>query len=146
MKLIVLLFYISAVAAAVTDWRKHRIPDGCCAAIVWIAVLESFLGNGISLTERVLGGIVVSAPMFLLALCVKGSFGGGDIKFTAACGLFLGWKVMLESIVYAVGAAGAYAVFLLYRGKGRRTCFPLGPFLIFGMTVELFYRKYVLKF
>lgn len=143
MKLTVLLFYINAVAAAVTDWRKHRIPDGCCVAIIGIAVLESFLGNGVPFTERVLGGMVVSAPMFLSALCVRGSFGGGDIKFTAACGLYLGWKVMLESIVYAVAAAGVYALLLLYRGKDRRTCFPLGPFLVFGMTVGMVYGKYL---
>lgn len=137
MKLTVFLFYMFSMAAAVTDWRKQRIPDGCCAAIAFIALLDCFWGNRIPFTERAFGCMVVSMPMFLLAVCVKGSFGGGDIKFTAACGLFLGRKIMLESVVYAIGAAGAYALVLLCGGNGRKTCVPLGPFLVFGMIVGI---------
>lgn len=134
MKLTMALFYLIVMAAAVADWREYRIPNGCCLAIVFLAVLEWLAGSGVTLTERILGSIVVSVPMFLLALCARGSFGGGDIKFMAACGLILGWKVMLASAVYAAGAAGAYAVILLCRGYGRETHFPLGPFLAFGMV------------
>lgn len=138
MKLTMVLFYLIAMTAAVTDWREYRIPNGCCMAIAFLAVLEWLTGNGIALTERILGSIVVSVPMFLMALCVRGSFGGGDIKFMAACGLVLGWKVMLASALYAVGAAGVYAVILLCRGYGTETHFPLGPFLVFGMVVNMY--------
>lgn len=137
MKLTIALFYLIAVTAAVTDWREYRIPDGCCMAVVFTAVLDWLTGGGVALPERIAGSIVVSAPMFLLALCVRGSFGGGDIKFMAACGFFLGWKEILASAMYAIGAAGAFAVFLLYRGYGREDRFPLGPFLVFGMIAEL---------
>lgn len=94
-------------------------------------------GTGILLQEYILGGMVISVPMFLAALCFKGSFGGGDIKFVAACGLFLGWKAMLASMVYAVGMASVYAVFLLCRGYDKRTKFPLGVFLVFGMAATV---------
>ncbi len=137
MKLAVFSFYIVAMTAAVTDWRKHRIPNGCCVAIVFIVLMDCFWGNHIPFMERALGCVAVSMPMFLLAFCVRGSFGGGDVKFTAVCGLFLGWKIMLVSIVYAIGMAGVYALVLLCRGNNRKACVPLGPFLVFGMTVAI---------
>ena len=138
----IVLFYIIAMTAALRDWREYRISNGCCLGILFITILECFVENRISVPERIVGGLVVSVPMFLLALFVHGSFGGGDIKFSAVCGVFLGWKMMVISTVYAIGAAGVYAVFLLCKGYDRKTRFPLGPFLVLGMTVRILQKIY----
>lgn len=132
---IVCLFWLIAVVSAVKNWRECRIPNPCCVAIVFITVLKELFIQDMAWGEHILGSVVISIPMFLLALFFKGSFGGGDIKFTAACGFFLGWRVMLKSSVFAIGGAGIWAVLLLWKGYDKKTRFPLGPFLVFGMFV-----------
>lgn len=136
-----LLFFIIATTAAATDFRKHRIPDACCVAIVFTSAIGCVTMPQITPVERLFGGVIISVPMFLLALCFRGSFGGGDVKFMAACGLFLGWEMILDSVVYAIGAAGIYAAVLLMKGCDRRTHFPLGPFLLFGMIMSIIMIK-----
>ena len=44
-----------------------------------------------------MGGLAVSLPMYLMTLAVPESFGGGDIKLMAVCGLILGiWSCAAE--------------------------------------------------
>lgn len=42
------------------------------------------------LIDRLIGALIVSVPMLLLALAIPGAFGGGDIKLMAVSEHFLG--------------------------------------------------------
>lgn len=133
------IFYGIATAAAVSDLRTHRIPDGCSVAIAVLSLIEcaAVPAGYPTLTERLFGCAVISVPMFLLALCYRRSFGGGDIKFTAACGGYLGGHAILLSAGIAVIAAALYGTLrILSTGdRNRKIEIPLGPFLLAGMIV-----------
>ena len=124
------------LAAALEDLTYRRIPDSLVLAVIVISFLSAPL---FPQTERIPGIFVISLPLLALSLLVPGAFGGGDIKLTAASGLFLGWQLNLQSFALAMSAAGLCAVFMLASGKaGRRSGIALAPFLCLGMSAAIF--------
>ena len=97
----------------------------------------------VSLTERMLGALCVSVPMFGIAVLAPGSFGGGDVKLMCAAGALLGWRHILWSAAAGIFAAGVYVLYLLIiKNTGRKAEFPLGPFLCFGIAVNILTEIY----
>lgn len=151
----VLTFLFLSVLAAVTmaDLDVMEIPD-CFHAVILIltglsmlfSMLDAAAGQGSSwisapsLLSRITGGLCVSLPMWLLTMKIPGAFGGGDIKLSAVCGLFLGWRRMTAAVILAVLSAGAWGVFLLAgRRAGRKDHFAFAPFLCGGMFAVIFW-------
>lgn len=124
---------------AYTDWRTMKIPDRFTLVLAVIGAVSVVTMPGIRLADRLIGVFSVSVPLLLITLIVPGAFGGGDIKLMGACGLLLGWKLSLVSLVLAVMTGGFYGIWLLAAGKkGRKEQFAFGPFLCLGMVVALF--------
>jgi Type II secretory pathway, prepilin signal peptidase PulO and related peptidases len=127
------------LAAALEDLTYRRIPDCLVLAVIVISFLSAPLFPQTGWGERIPGIFVISLPLLALSLLVPGAFGGGDIKLTAASGLFLGWRLNLQSFALAMSAAGLCAVFMLVSGKaGRRSGIALAPFLCLGMSAAIF--------
>jgi leader peptidase (prepilin peptidase)/N-methyltransferase len=128
------------------DHDTMEIPNELSFLILVIGIVDCFAGEGPALMERIIGMLVVSIPMLLLALLIPGAFGGGDIKLMAAAGLLLGWKLTLLSAFLAIVSGGFYGIFLLASQKaGRKEHFAFGPFLCVGMAVALFAGNEILN-
>ena len=86
------LFLIFLAACAASDIEKGIVPDLMVVLIAALAAVRFFTGviTVQNLINCALGSLVLSVPMFIAALLLKNSFGGGDIKMMAAAGLFLG--------------------------------------------------------
>lgn len=129
----VVLFYI-----AWRDSRTMEIPDGCHFIFIALGVLQMLCGIQLSIGSRVIGAFVVAAPMLLVELFHKDSFGGGDIKMCGSVGFFLGAPQVLAGSLMGLVAAGLFgAAAMLVGRKGPRDCFPLGPFLSIGFTLAI---------
>lgn len=108
--------------------------------ILALGICAIFVFPEISLPARLIGFAAVSFPLLLLALLVPGGFGGGNIKLMAACGFFLGWKLILLSALLGIVAGGVYGVYLLLiRHKSGKTQFAFGPFLCFATALCVFF-------
>ena len=139
-----LLFILTVVA--LMDWDTMEIYDRFHVLILGCAVISLWLFPEISLTERLIGCVCVSAPMFALAMIVPGGFGGGDIKLMFVLGAFLGWKNILLTAFFGVVGGGAYGALLLKKKKaGRKDQFPFGPFLCAGAGAALFFGNEILN-
>ena len=131
-----LLYDIVLVSIAIEDIRDRKISNRQVLLILVLAFAANFTMPEISTFSRILGIFAVSMPMLLLVFLVPGSFGGGDIKLVFACGVFLGWKLLLKGVVIAIFLAGIYACRLLIIRKEPRQCqFALGPFLSIGFLI-----------
>ena len=136
-----LLFVVGGV-----DWITMEIPDLFVAAAFVLGILSVFTIPETSVFSRFIGIFVVSVPLLLLTLAVPGAFGGGDIKLMAGCGLFLGVKLCLLSLAFAVLTGGLYGIWLLaVRKKSGKEHFAFGPFLCVGMAAALFGGEWVLN-
>lgn len=134
---ILLLIYLGILSAiALTDWKTRRIPNRFHWMILLLAAAELWLQPALTMSDHIVGGVIVSVPMLLLSLIAHGSFGGGDIKLMAVSGLFLGTKATICAMIFAILSGGFYSVVMLKCGKyKKKDQFAFGPFLAFGLAV-----------
>ena len=137
-------FVSCLLALSVIDARTGEIPPGINIAIAVLAVCETALDLS-SWPTHVIGLFAVSVPLLLVWLITKGAgVGGGDIKLLAAAGLFLGWKLVVFSVL--VGCLAAVCVHIprmALKKAGRALAF--GPYLSAGMFVSLVWGERLLN-
>lgn len=131
-------FLVLLAGGAYMDMRNRRIPDLISAGIFLAGLLGMACPGGPSLPMRVAGVFAASIPLILAALFVPGSFGGGDIKLMAACGMFLGAAEAFYSLFLALVFAGFYGGWLMIvKKKSGKERIAFGPFLAVGIAVRL---------
>lgn len=93
----------------------------------------------VGLTNSALGVLLGGGLFYLIAVLSRGGMGGGDIKMMAMVGAFMGWKAVLLTTFLGSLTGSVVGIFLvLFRGKGRKTKVPFGPFLALGALLTLF--------
>lgn len=123
------------LTVSLIDIDTLEIPNGLIIFLLIPAVCLTFLKDGTSVLDHIIGAVCVSVPLLLLALIIPGSFGGGDIKLMAVCGLAMGWKLTLFSLFVALLLGGGYAIYLLSAKKGTgKKQFAFGPSLSAGIA------------
>lgn len=101
----------------------------------------SALGYKSSLLGFLLGG----GLFYLIAILSKGGMGGGDIKMMAMVGSFMGWKSVLLTMFAGSLTGSVIGIFLMiYKGKGRKSKIPFGPYLALGTLITLFFGQEIL--
>jgi leader peptidase (prepilin peptidase)/N-methyltransferase len=140
----VVLFLFLLLMIAREDLKTKRIPDKYLAALVFPGITVSKLFLLISLQERIIGAVTVSAVMLLCSVIRPKCFGGGDVKFMMVIGLIIGKNCTIWAFVVGVLSAGIYIAsrFLLNR-KVWKNSFAFGPFLCAGIIVSLFSGDYL---
>ena len=90
------------------------------------------------------GGILLLIAVIAKAIVKKDAMGGGDIKLLAFVGSFIGWKLVLLTLIFAsfIGSIVGGIVLLQLRIKNRDTpitghYIPFGPYLAMGTFLAL---------
>ena len=140
-----LIFLAGLVAITWIDLDHQIIPDVLSLPGIVLGLLLSLAPDGIGWKDAVIG-TVVGGGLFVLiivgsALVIgQPGMGVGDVKLGAMIGAFLGWKLVLLSILLSVLIGGPLAAALLATGrKGRKDPVPFGPFLALGGMISLFW-------
>ena len=148
--LCLLAFVLLCVSGADIDTRE--IPDGlvvfgAVCGILWVAA-SFVLPTGAPLwSDALLGALAGASPLFLIdrltiLLLKKDGFGYGDIKLMAMAGLYLGWKLALVSLLFAVVAGGLFgAVLMIIRRVEKGAYLAFGPFLSAGVLASLWFCR-----
>lgn len=144
--LALLVFAAATIALALIDLAVSRLPNaivlptGAVVAVL-LAVAAVLDGDVGPLARGGLGGVVLCAAYFLLAIAVPGGMGMGDVKLAAVIGLLLGWFGWGALAVGALAAfllGGVYAVGLLITRRARRgSGLPFGPWMLAGAWIGL---------
>lgn len=141
------LFLLLLVACACADINKGIVPDLlvmliAVLGVISFTVVEGFTTQG--LINHLIGAVGISVPMFLIALLIKGAFGGGDIKLMAASGLYLGWSLSLAGALMAFLLSGLYGIYLLLFKKAKaKSRIKLAPFLAYGLAVAALFGEVI---
>lgn len=147
-----LIFTCFMIVIALIDCEHHLIFD---TVLIWLAGsgigINLYIGK-IGLLEMLLAGLFGGGVFLLLALISKGGFGGGDVKFMAALGIWLGLKYTLLAffLTFLFGGIGA-AVLLALKIKGRKDNIAYGPYmalaafltLLYGNEIIAWYGRYI---
>ena len=140
------IFLFFAVMTVITfiDMDTKEIPPVLNVCIFLIGVMSIWTVGGISMVDRVIGMLVISAPLCVLALL--GGFGGGDVKLMFAAGFLLGWKSTVAGFFKGIIVGGVYGVYLLIKKlKGKKDEVAFGPFLCLGLAVSVFWGEEIMK-
>lgn len=145
-----LFAFVSAmIVITFIDLDVQLIPDRITLPGIFIGLggASFLLPDPFSSSDRDIVGFVNSAIgfvaggglFFLIAVLSRGGMGGGDVKFMAMTGAWMGWKAVLLTTLIGSLAGSLIGIFLMVaKGKGRKTKIPFGPFLAMGALVTLF--------
>ena len=136
------------------DLDHYIIPDELIIFGSLGAVIFNILGQGISIKDSLLGGLICGGGMlvliYLIELIIKKEvMGGGDIKLFGMVGLFLGIKLGLLTILLSVYVGAIYGVATIIYSKIKKKEFnsmiPYGPFISVGALISILYGTNIIN-
>jgi leader peptidase (prepilin peptidase)/N-methyltransferase len=136
-----LLFACAMIVLFFIDLRHHVLPNVITLPGIAIGFALSFLlppGWLASLIGLLAGGglLFAIAEAYYRLRGVEG-LGMGDVKMLAMIGAFLGWKLMLVTLVFASFAGSLVGIGIIAAGRGSmKLALPFGTFLAVGALLS----------
>ena len=135
--LIYLVIVSTLVYAAFVDHDSMIIPDRTHIILIICGALLMFL-HPETITERLIGLVIISVPLFIVAYVTKG-LGYGDVKLMAAIGLVIGFKNNILAFLIGVILGAIVGIYKLrFKNSNKKDEMPLGPHLIIGILISIF--------
>jgi leader peptidase (prepilin peptidase) / N-methyltransferase len=133
-----LAFACAMVVLFAIDLRHHILPNVITVPGIVIGFVLSLLLPAPGWTSSLIGLIAGGGVLFAIAEAyyrlrgVEG-LGMGDVKMLAMIGAFLGWPLMLVTLVLASFAGSVIGVAMIASGRGgMKAALPFGTFLAVG--------------
>ena len=137
----IILSYISVI-----DLKYNIIPNKVIAIIFIFGVLFNIISNTVAVRNMVIGFFIISVPLLIISIILKGSMGGGDIKLMAAAGAFLGWeKIVVAFFIASLIASITSIILILLRRIKSKDMIPYGPFLSMGIFITGLYGEKIIS-
>ncbi len=132
------------ISVSFIDLEHQIIPDELSVGAAISGLAVSFM-TPIGFDGALAGFLLGGGVFFILAIAYPGGMGGGDIKLMAAIGAFIGWKLVLLTILIgsAVGSVAGLSSMALF-GKTRKDRIPFGPFLALGAIISVLWGDWVI--
>jgi len=132
--------------AMLFDLRQKRIPNtlvlGMFGGWLLLIIPKLYLDSqaGIWLLADSMLGLLLGGGVFLAVYLVsRKGLGGGDVKFMAAAGLYLGFSKTIPAILYGTILAALVGLILIaFKRIKRKDTMPLAPFLFVGIMITVF--------
>lgn len=138
------LLFPALLILSVIDFRTYEIPPGINLYILALGVIRlcTDLPNW---TQYVAGFGAVSVFLAILYYVTKGrAIGGGDVKLMAACGLLIGWKLIIMAFLLGC-ILGAVIHVIRMKIAGADHALALGPYLSAGVVIAVLWGERLLQ-
>lgn len=155
------VFFCVLIVVSFIDFENGIIPDKIVLPGVVVGFLFNALGSNfsgsvkfVSWSESLIGIVVGAVPLYLIGLvgsliAKRDAMGGGDVKFMAMVGAFLGWRMAIITgfLGVVIGAIVGIIIKVAIRNKdieedndGRDlTEMPFGLMLAIGAAIAALY-------
>ncbi len=145
------------VALTFIDVDTQLLPDSLTLPLVWLGIATSaFLSQGqaalpVTLHDSVIGAMAGYLSLWAIyhlfrLLTGKEGMGYGDFKLLAAIGAFLGWRLLLPTVLGAAAVGAVVGIVILgLQGKGRGVPIAFGPFLCASGWIMLMWGRELLE-
>lgn len=148
-----ILYYLFVISSLIViffaDIKYGIIPDKIVFPAIIITLLYQLYTIYYIPYTTLLSALGAFLFFFIIFLLTRGKgMGFGDVKFAFLMGLVLGFPDIIVSL-YIAFLTGAFVSLILVLGgkkKLRGSTIPLGPFLVFGMLVTLYFGESIQKF
>ena len=142
-----LAFSMICLALAIIDYNNQLLPDFLTLGGIWLGLICSALGFGVSIAEAVLGAAFFYCCGVAIELTYKfirrrDGLGRGDSKLLALFAVWLGINATAYALLIGVTLALICSLGLLFMRKiSYNQAISFGPFLIIGALLVLFYPQ-----
>ena len=143
-----ILITILLARIAYIDYKTMKIPDKLNLALGICGLVSCIQNTDLTMTDRLIGFVIISVPMYVICRIIPEAFGGGDIKLTAVMGFYLGWRCTLAGAYLSFLIGGMQAVWLLTTNrirKGEKSHMAFGPALCMGMWIAMIWGNELIK-
>lgn len=122
------------------DLDHQIIPDELNLILGIVGFIYLFLVKPFPVMHGLYGFLAGGGLLFIIALI--GPMGGGDIKFMAAMGLWLGLGYTLMTLLISFILGGFISgILLVFKIVDRKTAIPFGPFLCLASLIVMLYGQ-----
>ena len=135
-----LLFACAMIVLFAIDLEHHLLPNVITLPAIALGLISSaVLPPG--LVDALIGVVVGGGVLWLIGEAYfrysgHEGMGGGDVKMLAMIGAFLGWKLVLVTLVLSSVAGSLIGLFvILIKRGGMKYALPYGTFLALGALV-----------
>jgi leader peptidase (prepilin peptidase)/N-methyltransferase len=132
---------VAMILAAAIDVVLQRLPNVLTigAALLGLVVLPvvTWVAGDALAWRTAAGGAIFGGWILIGALVLRDSYGFGDIKLAAACGIYTAWLSWQTLVVAILATQLAIAAVLLYGRLRGRERMPLGPTFVIAVISSL---------
>lgn len=134
------LLFSALLALSVIDFRTFEIPVGFNYFILALGLIR-VVTDWKNWATYVIGFLAVSVFLYLLYWISNGNaIGGGDVKLMGACGLLIGWKLII--LAFLLGCIlGSVIHILRMRITKEGRMLAMGPYLSMGVALAALYGE-----
>lgn len=138
-------FMAALIASTFIDLDHWIIPDKITLTGIVLGFISSFFHQEFMWIQSLLGILFGGGILFLVGwlyqlIAKRDGIGGGDIKFLAFVGAYLGVQGALITLILSSVLGSCLGLFLiLIRGKKGATAIPFGPFLSGGALIAFLF-------
>lgn len=138
------LLFSALLVLSIIDFRTYEIPLGINLFILALGLIR-LATDFTNRTEYLVGLVSVSAVLAILYYATKGrAIGGGDVKLMAACGLLLGWKLVI--LAFLLGCVlGSIIHVIRMKVSGESRVLAMGPYLSMGVFIAVLWGDQMLQ-
>ncbi|TNC29573.1 prepilin peptidase [Amycolatopsis alkalitolerans] len=141
--------YLTAVSIALVaiDLEHRRLPNAlvipsCVVMAVLLAVCSAYRGAWWPLGRGLVGGALLCAAFWLIAVLFPHAMGFGDVRLAGLLGgalTYLSWAALVVGALAGFAFGALFGVVLLATGRGdRKTAVPFAPFMVAGAYLGTF--------
>lgn len=148
--LIMFVFSCSLIVVSFIDLAHKIIPDIISIPGILAGIIASCFLPGLTWIDSILGALAGGGILYLVTwgyyfVTKRMGMGGGDIKFLAMIGAFLGWKA-IPFVIFMSAAVGSVIgiAFILISRANRHYQIPFGPFLALAAEMEILFGDRIL--
>jgi leader peptidase (prepilin peptidase)/N-methyltransferase len=148
-----LVLAAACLAGSVIDLEHMLLPNrvvypSLAMATALLAIAAGIDGDWDRFGKALIGAVIASGALFLLAMLRAGAMGGGDIKLALLLGLCLGWlgigHVVLGLFLgFLLGSVVGVGL-IVTKVRGIKDHFPFGPFLAAGTLIAVWWGTQLL--
>ena len=138
------------IVVSIIDYYHKIIPDKLNLIILIMGIIFKVTSMVVfkesAFIDSVLGFAIGGGLFLLIAIVTNGAMGGGDIKLTAALGVWFGVKgIILISLLSFILGAVISVILLVTKIKGRKDEVPFGPFICISAILAILYSDQIIN-
>lgn len=121
------------------------------SSVIWTGLISVFVIN-LLLREEILGmliGLVIGGGFFLFQYAVSNGrwIGGGDVRFGAMMGVWLGWPVIIIALMFAYITGALSGVAMIALGKKKwASAVAFGPYLVIATFIAHYFGGSIIEY